>query len=127
MSISGGRFLLYSAHADADRAYLEALGVPAADTGRGWLVVSLPSSDHASDSQQPAQPPKSYLRENAAALFLICDDLQATVEYLRGKGVDFTEVVEAGWGMATTFELPSGTMVGLYEPIRAKALNRMAS
>ena len=47
----------------------------------------------------------------------MCDDIQATVGELEGRGVRFTRPVEdQGWGLLTAFEVPGGGELGLYEP-----------
>src|SRR5438093_11127186 len=53
----------------------------------------------------------------AHQLFLMCDDVAATVAELTAKGVAFTgPVVDRGWGMLTAIRLPGGGELGLYEP-----------
>lgn len=47
----------------------------------------------------------------------MCDDIQATVDELKAKGVEFTgPVTDAGWGLLTALELPGGGELALYEP-----------
>jgi hypothetical protein len=47
----------------------------------------------------------------------MCDDLHATVEELKQKGVDFTrEIAQERWGLTTAFRLPGGGEMALYEP-----------
>ena len=43
--------------------------------------------------------------------------VEATVAELEGKGVEFTsEVTDAGWGLVTTFVVPSAGTMQLYQP-----------
>jgi hypothetical protein len=50
-------------------------------------------------------------------LYLMCDDIHATVAELRGKGVVFTKKIsDEGWGLLTALEIPGGGELGLYEP-----------
>jgi predicted enzyme related to lactoylglutathione lyase len=50
-------------------------------------------------------------------LYLMCDDINTTVEELKGKGVEFsTGIRDAGWGLLTTMTLPDGSDLALYEP-----------
>jgi hypothetical protein len=47
----------------------------------------------------------------------MCDDIEATMADLRGKGVEFAaEVSDEGWGLVTAIALPGGGKLGLYEP-----------
>jgi hypothetical protein len=48
-------------------------------------------------------------------LWLICDDVAATVQQLEEKGIKTTPVADRGWGLVTTLELPGGDKLGLYE------------
>jgi hypothetical protein len=47
-------------------------------------------------------------------LFLMCDDIEATVAELTGKGVNFaTGISDEGFGLMTTLEIPGGGRLGL--------------
>jgi hypothetical protein len=46
----------------------------------------------------------------------MCDDLQAEMQALAQRGVVCGEIEEARWGSVTTFGLPGGGTVGLYQP-----------
>lgn len=48
---------------------------------------------------------------------MMCDDLGATIEELRSKGLDFRgEPTDEGFGVAIPMVLPGGVEVLLYEP-----------
>ena len=50
-------------------------------------------------------------------LSLMCDDLEATMNDLTARGVEFAkDVSEARWGRITAIRLPGGGELGLYEP-----------
>jgi hypothetical protein len=50
-------------------------------------------------------------------LYLMCDDMKATVGELKGKGVEFTQPVkDAGWGLLTAMKIPGGGELYLYQP-----------
>jgi catechol 2,3-dioxygenase-like lactoylglutathione lyase family enzyme len=107
--ISGAHVILYSRDADADRVFLrDVLGFPHVDAGDGWLIFALPPTElavHPTDG------------EDASELYLLCDDVEATVRDLEAKGVAFTgPVADRGWGRVTAVRLPGGGEVGLYEP-----------
>lgn len=58
-----------------------------------------------------------------AELYLMCDDLRATMDDLAAKGVRCTEVHEERWETRTTIVLPSGAELGLYQPKHPTALD----
>jgi predicted enzyme related to lactoylglutathione lyase len=50
-------------------------------------------------------------------LYLMCDDIRATVEKLTAKGVQFTrEVSDEGFGLMSALRLPDGSELAIYEP-----------
>jgi catechol 2,3-dioxygenase-like lactoylglutathione lyase family enzyme len=107
--INGAHVILYSRDAEADRAFLkDVLGFPHVDAGDGWLIFALPPTElavHPTDA------------EDSSELYLLCDDVEATVRDLEAKGVSFTSpVADRGWGRVTTVRLPGGGEAGLYEP-----------
>jgi hypothetical protein len=53
----------------------------------------------------------------------MCDDVQATVDELTAKGVEFSRpVADEGFGLVTAIRLPGGSELGLYEPRHATPL-----
>jgi catechol 2,3-dioxygenase-like lactoylglutathione lyase family enzyme len=107
--ITGMHALIYTEDADGVRAFFrDVLGFPHVDGGDGWLIFALPPSEiavHPSDSS------------GAQELYLLCDDITATVEELTGKGVEFTgPVQDRGWGLDTTFRIPGGAELHVYQP-----------
>jgi catechol 2,3-dioxygenase-like lactoylglutathione lyase family enzyme len=108
--IYGSHFILFSADADADRAFLAGmLGFEHVDAGGGWLIFGLPPAEVA---VHPAEAPGSEL-------YFMCDDLVAEMEALAEKGVHLSPVEEARWGSVTKIGLPGGGEVGLYQPRHA--------
>jgi predicted enzyme related to lactoylglutathione lyase len=107
--ITGAHAILYSTDAEADRAFIaDVLGFASVDAGGGWLIFALPRAELA------AHPAEEGGRHE---LYLMCDDIQATVADLRGRGVELTgQVSDEGWGLVTAIKLPSGVELGLYEP-----------
>ena len=125
MAIFGAHFLIYSTDADADRAFLrDVLQFSSVDVGRGWLIFALPPAEVAVHPGESTEPPNSEDGVTGVAIYLMCDNLQSTMKTLREKKVDFTRVAEAPWGTVTTFELPSGAKVGLYQPKHPTAFKR---
>ena len=44
----------------------------------------------------------------------MCDDVNATIEELEGKGVEFTQPVgDEGFGLVTAMKMPGGGELGL--------------
>jgi catechol 2,3-dioxygenase-like lactoylglutathione lyase family enzyme len=110
--ITGAHVIVYSRDADADRAFFrDVLGYPHVDAGGGWLIFKLPPGEVA---VHPAEAPSHEL-------YLMCDDVNATVEELTAKGVQCGPVSDQGWGLLTTIRLPGGGELGLYEPKHPKA------
>ena len=114
--IRGAHVILYSADAEADRAFLrDVLGLASVDSGGGWLIFQLPPSEVA---VHPAET------SGAAELYLVCDDVDATVAELSARGVAFEgSVSDEGWGRLTTIRLPGGGRLGLYEARHATAFD----
>jgi catechol 2,3-dioxygenase-like lactoylglutathione lyase family enzyme len=111
--ITGSHVIVYSRDADADRAFFaDVLDYPHVDAGGGWLIFKLPPGEVA---VHPTDRPQSH------ELYLMCDDINATVEQLAAKGVTCSEVDDQGWGLLTSIRLPSGGELGLYEPRHARA------
>jgi catechol 2,3-dioxygenase-like lactoylglutathione lyase family enzyme len=114
--IRGAHVILYSADAEADRAFLrDVLGLASVDSGGGWLIFQLPPSEVA---VHPAET------SGAAELYLVCDDVDATVTELEGRGVAFEAgVSDQGWGRLATIRLPGGGRLGVYEARHATAFD----
>jgi hypothetical protein len=122
--ITGAHFLLYTTNADADRVFLrDVLGFRAVDAGHGWLILGLPPAEmgvHPGDGNfAQTHAGHSML---GALLYLMCDNLAATIEELASKGVRCTAVDEAPWGKKTTIPMPSGGEIGLYQPSHPTAV-----
>ncbi|MEU4216920.1 VOC family protein [Actinoplanes sp. NPDC026623] len=107
--INGAHVIIYSRDAEADRAFFrDTLGYPHVDAGHGWLIFKLPPAEVA---MHPADG------EPGHELYLLCDDLEATMAELSAKGVEFTiAVTQERWGLRTAVRLPGGGELGLYEP-----------
>lgn len=123
--IFGAHFLLYSKKAEADRAFLrDVLGFDSVDAGGGWPIFALPPSEfavHPSHGESRATTEDGHA---GAALYLMCDDLKATMKSLESKKMRFSKLEDAPWGIVTSFALPSGAKVGLYQPKHPTAFKR---
>jgi len=106
--ITGAHVIVYSRDADADRAFLrDVLEYPHVDAGGGWLIFKLPPAEVA---VHPVEGAGSH------ELYLMCDNLNATIEQLAAKGVSCGPVSHQRWGLLTSIRLPGGGELGLYEP-----------
>jgi hypothetical protein len=115
--IDGAHLIIYSRDAEADRVFFrDVLEYPHVDVGGGWLIFSLPPAELA------VHPADAEVRQE---LYLMCDDLDATVKTLAARGVEFTgPVTQASWGRSTKLRLPGGSELGLYEPRHERATGR---
>ena len=116
MAITGVHAILYTDDAAADRAFFAGvLGLRSVDAGDGWLIFALPPAELAA---HPASADGGGYE-----LYLVCDNIEATVRELAAKGVEFsTGVTQQRWGLITTVKLPGGGRLGLYEPLHASPL-----
>jgi hypothetical protein len=114
MAIIGTHMLLYSSEAQALRSTLStAFGFDSVDAGGGWLIFALPPAEL---GVHPGEGPnfESGMRHEIS---FMCDDIHATVEDLRAKGVQIDgEPEDRRYGIIVTMTLPGGVKVLLYEP-----------
>lgn len=107
--ITGIHALLYSHNAEADRAFFrDVLGLKSIDAGDGWLIFALPPAEM---GVHPAED------EPTTELYLLCDHVENTIADLKAKGVDCSPVREFPWGRLTVLTLPSGSTLGMYQPL----------
>jgi catechol 2,3-dioxygenase-like lactoylglutathione lyase family enzyme len=101
--------IVFSAEAEKVRAFFtDVLGLPSVDAGGGWLIFALPPAELA---VHPADG------ETRHELYLMCDDIQATLADLRARGVEVArEVSDQGWGLLAAIRLPDGSEFPIYEP-----------
>jgi predicted enzyme related to lactoylglutathione lyase len=107
--ITGVHAIVFTQDPAGVRAFFrDVLDLPSVDAGGGWPVFALPPAELA------AHP---TAEQGHHQLYLMCDNIEATVEQLRSKGVEFTaDIADAGWGLITTLRLPDGSELPLYEP-----------
>jgi catechol 2,3-dioxygenase-like lactoylglutathione lyase family enzyme len=101
--------IVYASDADQARAFFrDVLGLPNVDARDGWLIFKLPPAELA------VHPAAAGGRHE---LYLMCDDIAATMADLEAKGAEFTSpVTEQGFGLVTSIAVPGGGELGLYEP-----------
>ena len=96
---------------DADRArafFRDVLGLPNVDAGDGWLIFRAPPAEL-------AVHPASAAESGRHALYLVCDDIDATIAELAAKGVSCSDVSDEGWGLLTSVQVPGAGTLGLYQ------------
>jgi len=113
--IIGVHAIMFSPDAEGLRDFLhDVLELPSVDAGNGWPIFALPPAELA------AHPTEG---EGGHELYLMCDDLHATLDDLNAKGVEaMRPVSEEAFGLMTAIRLPDGTELGLYEPHHKTAL-----
>jgi predicted enzyme related to lactoylglutathione lyase len=107
--ITGAHAIVYTKDAEAVRAFFrDVLEFKSVDAGGGWLIFALPPAELA------AHPTDDVGHHE---LYLMCDDIQATVDELESKGVELSRPVsDEGFGLMTAIRMPGGGELGLYEP-----------
>jgi catechol 2,3-dioxygenase-like lactoylglutathione lyase family enzyme len=107
--IIGAHAVVFTRDAEADRAFFaDVLGFQSVDAGGGWLIFALPPAELAAHPHETG---------GTHELYLMCDDVHATVAELEAKGAQFARgISEAGFGLMTAIRLPGGGELGLYEP-----------
>jgi uncharacterized glyoxalase superfamily protein PhnB len=92
--------------------------------GFRWLSVGAPGQDISIALLTVPGPPvmdeetkKQVSKGNAGTVFLTSDDVQASYEELKGRGVEFTEApTEQPYGLDSEFRDPSGNRFRLGKP-----------
>jgi len=107
--INGLHAIVFSPEGEKVRAFFaEALGLPSVDAGGGWLIFAAPPAELA---VHPAGG------ESRHELYLMCDDINATLTELRARDVEVArDVSDEGWGLLAAIRLPDGSELSIYEP-----------
>ena len=115
--INGVHAIVFSSQAGQLREFFASvLGLESVDAGGGWPIFALPPAELA------VHPAGGDTRHE---LYLMCDDIHATLASLRAKGVTVTEdVTEQGWGLLAAIGLPDGSSLQVYQPRHPSPLRR---
>ena len=118
--ITSTHAIIYAADSEQARAFFrDILELPNVDAHDGWLIFKLPPGElgiHPTGEPGPTS--------GTHQLYLMCDDIRATVAELGAKGVEFTTPIEdQGFGLLATLRVPGGGEIGLYEPKHSTAYN----
>jgi hypothetical protein len=111
--IKGLHGMFYSSRPEELRAFIrDKLQLPHTDIGKGWLIFDLPVGDvgvHPTDPKGPAS--------GTHDVSFFCDDIEATVAELKGRGVVFDdEITDEGFGLTTHLTMPGEVKVLIYQP-----------
>jgi predicted enzyme related to lactoylglutathione lyase len=115
--ITAAHAIIYADDPDRARAFFrDVLDLPNVDIHGGWLIFKLPPAElgiHPAGEDSPA---------GHHELFLMCDDIDRTVDELTARGVEFSApITTARFGRLTRMRIPGGGEVGLYQPSHATA------
>lgn len=111
--IGGAHAIIFAEDAEGARAFFrDVLGLASVDAGDGWLIFALPPTELA------FHPGPGWGHAVAQhELFLMCHDVERTMDELQSKGVEFVSpITDEGYGLMTRFKIPGGGEIGLYEP-----------
>lgn len=109
--IVGGHSIIYSANAEADRAFLrDVLKLNNVDVGGGWLIFGLPPAELA------VHPGKN----GDAEFFFMCADVKAFVAEMKKHKIACDKIENRGYGFVTAIKLPGGGKLGVYEARHAR-------
>lgn len=114
--INGAHVVIYSKDPEADRAFFrDVLQFPSVDAGHGWLIFAMPPAEAAFHDSE---------KNDQHELFLMCNDLDATLRDLKSKRVPVSDVSEQRWGKLASLTLPGGGKLGIYQPQHPSPLQR---
>src|ERR1039457_5977024 len=101
--------IVFSPDAEKVRAFFgDVLGLSSVDAGGGWLIFALPPAElavHPTDG------------DGHHELYLMCDDIHATLAQFQGKGIEVAQdVTDKGWGMLLEISLPAASATAVAAP-----------
>ncbi len=107
--ITGVHAVVFSQEAEKVRTFFrDVLRLSSVDAGAGWLIFAMPPAELA---VHPADESGHH------ELYLMCDNIDATLAELKGKGVEVAaDVSDQGWGLLAAIRPPDGGELAIYEP-----------
>ncbi len=113
--------LVYSDDPSATRAFLrDVLGWPHVEdtnTEPGWLIFGTGRSEMGVHPTHSVWEGTEYTFPRQHRISLMCDDIEATRTELAARGATFSSpVVDEGYGLVTSLEVPGADPFMLYEP-----------
>jgi hypothetical protein len=118
VAITGVHALIYTSEPEAVREiFRDVFGFEHVDAGDGWLIFKLPPAELG------IHPAEHVVNREVS---LMCDDVRATIDELKGKGIQFAgEPEDEGFGIGVTMILPGGAELFLYEPRHPTAIEEI--
>jgi hypothetical protein len=122
--IYGVHFIMYSTDHLADQEALQSIfdsfSVPAMG---GRKIVAIPKGEIAT---HPGEFTKKHSNEEllGSILYLMCDDIEETVNSLIEKNINCGNIEKTDFGLKTSITLPSGGKIGLYQPSHEIAIKQ---
>lgn len=122
--------LIYSDDVDATRAFLrDVLELPFVnDSGTsdgsetGWLIFGTGPSELGVHPTRTEWDGQVWESSRHVEVSFMCDDVAATRAELEAKGAVFDgDIVDQGWGLVATMQVPGTDAISLYEPRHAVA------
>lgn len=108
--IFGVHALIYAREAERVRDFFrDVLEWPFVDAGHGWLIFAMPPSEVGIHPAMPDAPQDHQI-------YLMTHDVHKAVKKLEKLGLQPAPVRDAGFGLLTSFELPGGGPIGMYQP-----------
>jgi predicted enzyme related to lactoylglutathione lyase len=110
--------LVYADDAEAARNFFrDVLDWPHVDAGGGWLIFRTGPSELGVHPTSDSRGGETWSAPPHHEISLMCDDLQATVAELRGRGAEFSrEIRDDGFGLTTMLTIPGAGEMMLYQP-----------
>jgi catechol 2,3-dioxygenase-like lactoylglutathione lyase family enzyme len=110
--------MFYTSEPEALRAFFrDVLGFSATDVGGGWLIFDLPEAEMGCHPTEEDAGHVGAVDSGTPHISFYCDDLAATMDQLRSKGVEFVDEPEdVGYGTRTAFRAPGNFTIELYQP-----------
>jgi predicted enzyme related to lactoylglutathione lyase len=119
--------LIYSDDANATRAFLrDVLGwkYVTEDFDNNWLIFKSGPSEMGVHPTHSVWEGKTYDHPRHHLIGLMCDDIEKTVEELRGKGAQFRGPIEqTEYGRIIMMIVPGADDIQLYQPTHKLAYN----
>jgi predicted enzyme related to lactoylglutathione lyase len=116
--ITGTHAIIYASDPERARTFFrDVLGMAHIDAHDGWLIFKLPPAELGIHPAGDVSDTDASAQDGHHELYLMCDDVEATVAELTDQGVTFTApITSAGFGLLTRLQVPGAGEIGLYQP-----------
>ena len=116
--ITGSHAIIYAEDAETARAFFrDVLEFPSIDAHDGWLIFKMPPAELGIHPSGAPGDPANSASSGHHEVYLMCDDVEATVADLTTKGVEFTSPIQnQGFGLLVRLRVPGAGEIGLYQP-----------